>query len=48
MAEAIIICCIYVGPFIVAITLLAFVFETLIPAILRSRARKRRNAQRGR
>lgn len=43
MAEAIMLCVIYVGPFILAITIGAFVFETLIPAILKRRARRRRN-----
>ena len=43
MAEAIAICVIYVGPFIAAITLGAFIFETVIPAILRKRARRKRH-----
>lgn len=43
MAEAILLCCIYVGPFILAITIVAFIFETLIPAIRRRAARRRRN-----
>ena len=42
MAEAIMLCAIYVGPFIIAITIGAFVFETLIPAIRRNRARRAR------
>ncbi len=42
MFEAIAICAIYVGPFILAITIGAFIFETLIPAIRRSRARRAR------
>lgn len=42
IGEAIAIWCIYVMPFIVAITILGFVFETLIPAIARYRARKHR------
>lgn len=42
MAEAIILCCIYVGPFILAITIGAFIFETVIPAIMRRRARRKR------
>lgn len=43
MAEAIMICIIYVGPFILAITLGALIFENIIPAIRRRRARRRRN-----
>ena len=42
MFEAIAICAIYIGPFIIAITIGAFIFETLIPAIRRSRARRAR------
>lgn len=42
MAEAIILCCIYVGPFIVVITLGALIFENIIPAIMRRRARRKR------
>lgn len=42
MAEAIAICVIYVGPFIAAITLGAFIFETVIPAIMRRKARRAR------
>ena len=43
MAEALMICVIYITPFIVAITVGAFIFETVIPAILRKRARRRRD-----
>jgi len=43
MAEAIIIGCIYVGPFILAITIPAFIFENVLPAIRRRRARRRRD-----
>ena len=46
MAEAIAICVIYVAPFIIAITLGAFIFETVIPAILRRRARRKRYGKR--
>ena len=42
MAEAIMLCAIYIGPFIIAITIGAFIFETLIPAIRRNRARRAR------
>ena len=42
MAEAIIICIIYVGPFIALITIGAFIMETIIPAILRRKARRAR------
>ena len=42
MAEAIMLCAIYVGPFVIAITIGAFIFETLIPAIRRNRARRAR------
>lgn len=42
IAEAIMICCIYVMPFIVAITFFSFIFETVIPAIKRKKARKAR------
>ena len=43
MAEAIAICVIYVGPFIAAITLGAFIFETVIPYFLKKRARRKRH-----
>ncbi len=43
MVEAIMICIIYVGPFILAITILAFIFEKVIPYFLRKRARRRRH-----
>ena len=43
MAEAIMLCVIYVGPFILAITIGAFIFETLIPAVLKRRARRKRH-----
>jgi hypothetical protein len=46
MAEAIMICIIYVGPFILAITIGAFIMETIIPAILRAKARRRRYGKR--
>lgn len=46
MAEAIMICIIYVAPFIIAITIGAFIVENLIPAILRRRARRRRYGKR--
>jgi len=42
IAEAIMICIIYVGPFIALITLGAFIMETVIPAIMRRRARRAR------
>lgn len=42
IAEAIMIWCIYVMPFIVVITILGFIFETVIPAIAKRKARKRR------
>ena len=42
MAEAIMLCAIYIGPFVIAITIGAFIFETLIPAIRRNRARRAR------
>ena len=48
ISEAIVLCAIYVGPFVLAITLGAFIFETVLPAIMRRRARKRRQAQRER
>ena len=46
MAEAIMIGIIYVAPFIILITVGAFLMETLIPAILRRRARRRRYGKR--
>ena len=41
-AEALMIVCIYMLPFLVLITVLGFVFETLIPAIAKRKAKKRR------
>lgn len=43
MAEALAIACIYVGPFILAITIPTVIFENIIPAIRRRRARRRRD-----
>ena len=40
MAEAIMICIIYVGPFIALITLGAFIMEDVIPWFRRRRARR--------
>lgn len=48
MAEAIALCCIYVGPLVAALTVGAFLVEYVLPAIMRRRARKRRQAQRER
>ena len=42
MIDAILICCIYIAPFLVLISVFGFIFETLIPAIAKRRARKRR------
>lgn len=43
MAEALAIACIYVGPFILVITIPTVIFENIIPAIRRRRARRRRD-----
>lgn len=46
MLDALMISIIYIAPFIIAITVGAFVFENLIPAILRRRARRVKNDKR--
>ena len=43
MTEAIAIACIYILPFLVAITVPTVILENVIPAIRRKRARRRRN-----
>ena len=43
MADAIMIGCIYVMPFIALITIGAFIMEKVIPAILRRKARRARD-----
>ena len=43
MAEAIAIACIYILPFLVAITVPTVILENVIPAIRRKRARRRRD-----
>ena len=43
MAEAIAIACIYILPFLVAITVPTVILENVIPAIRRRRARRRRD-----
>lgn len=42
IAEAFIICCIYILPFLVLITLGGVIFEVIIPAIAKRKARKNR------
>ena len=46
MAEAIAIACIYILPFLVAITIPTVIFENVIPAIKRKRARRVKNDKR--
>lgn len=46
MLDALMISIIYIAPFIIAITVGAFIFEYLIPAILRRRARRSRYGKR--
>ena len=43
MAEAIAIACIYILPFLVAITIPTIILENVLPAIRRKRARRKRN-----
>lgn len=46
MGEAIAIACIYILPFLVAITIPTVILENVIPAIRRKRARGKRNVSR--
>lgn len=46
MAEAIMLCCIYVGPFIALLFIGALIMEVIIPAVLRKKARRRRYGSR--
>ena len=46
MLDALMISIIYIAPFIIAITVGAFIVENLIPAILRRRARRSRYGKR--
>ena len=42
MLDAIMLCAVYIGPFVVLITAGAFMLEVVIPAAARRRARRRR------